>query len=97
MNLLWRYSEAMALHSRTYQKGQKGHVCNFLYQSRSCNLNCCTKGLYKCQVLQGKVLHNLKKYFRNRQSANDLRGARLLHENASSHKAAIVREYLKQE
>ena len=39
----------------------------------------------------------LKKYFLNRRPATGLRGVRLLHDNASSHKAAIVREYLKQE
>ena len=39
----------------------------------------------------------LKKYFLNRRPAADLRGVRLLHDNASSHKAVIVREYLKQE
>ena len=39
----------------------------------------------------------LKKYFLNCQPATGLRGVRLLHDNASSHKAAIVREYLKQE
>ena len=38
---------------------------------------------------KGNVLHKLKKYF--------FRGVRLLHDNASSHKAAILREYLKQE
>ena len=39
----------------------------------------------------------LKKYFLNRRPATGHRGVRLLHDNASSHKAAIVREYLKQE
>ena len=37
------------------------------------------------------------KYFLSRRPATGLRGVRLLHDNASSHKAAIVREYLKQE
>ena len=46
---------------------------------------------------KGKVLHKLKKYFLNRRPATGLRGVRLLHDNASSHKAAIVCEYLKQE
>ena len=46
---------------------------------------------------KGKVLHKLKKYFLNHQPATGLCGVRLLHDNASSHKAAIVREYLKQE
>ena len=49
-------------------------------------------GFYK-----GKDLHKLKKYFLNRRPATGLDGVRLLHDNASSHKAAIVREYLKQE
>ena len=46
---------------------------------------------------KGKVLHELKKYFLNSRPATCPRGVRLLHDNASSHKAAIVREYLKQE
>ena len=44
---------------------------------------------------KGNVLHKLKKYFSHRP-ATGLRDVRLLHDNASSHKAAIVREYLKQ-
>jgi hypothetical protein len=40
-------------------------------------------------------LHKLKKYFKTRRTATSLRGVRLLHDNA--HKAANVREYLKQE
>ena len=46
---------------------------------------------------KGKVLHKLKKYFLNRRPATGLSGVRLLHDNASSHRAAIVRKYLKQE
>jgi phosphoribosylformylglycinamidine (FGAM) synthase-like amidotransferase family enzyme len=43
------------------------------------------------------VLHKLKIYFKNRQPATGQRGARLWHNNASSQKAAIVLEFLKQE
>ena len=46
---------------------------------------------------KGSVLHKLKKYFLSRRPATGLRGVWLLHDNTSSHKAAIVREYLKQE
>ena len=46
---------------------------------------------------KGNVLHKLKKYFSNRRPSTGLRGVRLLHDNASSRKAAIVHEYLKQE
>jgi histone-lysine N-methyltransferase SETMAR len=46
---------------------------------------------------KGKVLHELKTYFKNRRPATGLRGVKLLHDNASSHKAVIVREFLKQE
>ena len=46
---------------------------------------------------KGNVLHKLKKYFLSRQPATGLCGVRLLHDNALSHKAAIIREYLKQE
>ena len=46
---------------------------------------------------KGYVLHKLKKYFLSRGPATGLRGVMLLHDNASSHIAAIVRKYLKQE
>ena len=46
---------------------------------------------------KGNVLHKLKKYFLSRRPATGLRGVRLLHFNASSHKEAIVCEYVKQE
>ena len=46
---------------------------------------------------KGNVLHKLKKYFLSRRPATSLRGVRWLHDIASSQKAAIVREYLKQE
>ena len=39
----------------------------------------------------------LKKYFLIRRPATGLRDVRLLHHKVSSHKAAIVRKYLKQE
>jgi histone-lysine N-methyltransferase SETMAR len=44
---------------------------------------------------KGKVLHKSKKYFNNRRPATGLHGVRLLHDNALSHKAAIVRKYPK--
>ena len=46
---------------------------------------------------KGNVLHKLKKNFLSCRPATVLHGGRLLHDNASSHKAAIVRKYLKQE
>ena len=46
---------------------------------------------------KGNVFHKLKKYFLSRRPATGLRGVRLLHDNASSHKAATVCKYLKQE
>jgi hypothetical protein len=39
----------------------------------------------------------IKKYFKNRRPVTGLRGVRLLHDNASSGKAASVRKYLQQE
>jgi histone-lysine N-methyltransferase SETMAR len=45
---------------------------------------------------KGNVVHK-RKYFKSRRPATDLCGVRLLHDNVSSHKAAIVREYFKQE
>ena len=49
------------------------------------------------RLYKGTVLHKLKKYFLSRRPATSLRGVRLLHDNTSSHEAAIVRKYLKQE
>ena len=46
---------------------------------------------------RGVVLKKLKKYFKRRRPATGLSGVRLLHDNASSHKAAIVRDFLRQE
>ena len=46
---------------------------------------------------KGNVLHTLKKNLLSRRQATGLFRVRLLHDNASSHKAAIVCEYLKQE
>ena len=40
---------------------------------------------------KGNVLHKLKKYFLSRRPATGLHGVRLLHDNASSQKAATVR------
>ena len=45
---------------------------------------------------KGNVLHKLNKYFLSRRPATGLRSVRLLHDNAWSHKVAIVREYLNQ-
>ena len=42
------------------------------------------------------TLGYIKKYFLSRRPAIGLRGVRLLHDGASSQKAVIVREYLKQ-
>ena len=46
---------------------------------------------------KNKVLRKLKKYFKERRPATGLANVRLLHDNASSHKAFIVQDYLKQE
>jgi len=57
-------------------------------------------------VLKGKSVNSkfyrgavikLNKYFIRRRPATGLSGIRLLHGNASSHNAAIVREFLRQE
>ena len=71
-------------------------LIQYMYKSvQSSFVNCSINTVYSCTLkMVGK---RLKKYFLNRRPATGLRGVRLLHDNASSHKAAIVREYLKQE
>jgi histone-lysine N-methyltransferase SETMAR len=55
------------------------------------------KGKYViAKFYKGKVLHKLKKYF-EKNIDQQLVSVVLLHDKASSNKAAIVREYLKQE
>ena len=41
---------------------------------------------------KGNVLHKLNKYFLSHRPATGLRGVRLLHDNASSHKAAHLKQ-----
>ena len=86
------------MHSKTHHEHQKGHVCKFLYKSRSAIQIAVPKGKFvNARFYKGNVLHKLKKYFLSRRPATGLRGVRLLHDNVSSHKAAIVCEYVKQE
>lgn len=46
---------------------------------------------------KGKVVHKLKTYFIKRRPATCLRYVKLLHNNAFPHRAAVVRDILKQE
>ena len=82
------------LYSKTHHEHQKGNVCNFFTNQCPATQNAVPKGKsVNARFYKGKILHKLKKYFINRRPAT----VRLLHDNASSHKAAIVRKYLKQE
>jgi histone-lysine N-methyltransferase SETMAR len=78
-----KQNQSQALHSNTHQ-GPAFQIA-------------IPKGKYVNTFHKGKVLHKLKKYSKIRRTATGLRGVRLLHENASSRNAIIVREYLKQE
>ena len=73
------------------------HVIFFTNQGPAIQIAVAKGKSVNARFYKGKVFHKLKKYFLNRQPATGLRGVRLLHDNASSHKAAIIREYLKQE
>ena len=59
--------------------------------------NCSINIVYSCTLKLKRLGKNKRNNFLNCRPATGLRGVRLLHDNASSHKAAIVREYLKQE
>ena len=41
---LLKQRKPKTLHSKMHHEHQKGNVCNFLYKSRSCYSDCCTKG-----------------------------------------------------
>jgi hypothetical protein len=74
-------NQRQVLHSKTHHERQKDHnVMLFTNQGPAIQID----------VPKGKSV-NAKFY-----KATGLRGVRLVHGNASSHKAAIVREYLKQ-
>ena len=73
------------------------YVICFTNQGRAIEIAVPKGKSVNARFYKGNVLHKLKKGFSSRRAATGLRGVRLLHDNASSHKAAIVREYLKQE
>ena len=86
------------LHSKTHHEHQKVmYVIFFTNQGPAIQIAVPKDKSVNARFYKGKILHKLKKYFLNRRPATGLRGVRLLHYNASSHKAAIVRKYLKQE
>ena len=73
------------------------YVIFFTYQGPAIQI-AVPKGIsVNARFYKSNVLHKLKKYFLSQRPATGLRGVRLLHDNASSQKTAIVREYLKQE
>ena len=85
------------LHSKTHHEHQKVMYVIFLTNQGLAIQIAVPKGKsVSARFYKGNGLHKLKKYFLRRRPATSLRGVRLLHDNASSHKAAIVRKYLKQ-
>ena len=86
------------LPSKTHHEHQRVMLVIFFKKQCPANQIAVPKGKsVNARFYKGNVLHKLKKYFLSRRPATGLRGVRLLHDNASSHKAAIVRVYLKQE
>ena len=85
------------MHSKTHHEHQTGNVYYVIFiQILLFKLPPKGKSV-NARFYKGNVLHKLNKYFLSRRPATGLRSVRLLHDNASSHKVAIVREYLKQE
>ena len=81
------------MHSKTHHEHQKGSVCNFFTnQGPAIQIAIPKSKFVNARFYEGNVFHKLKKYFLSRQPATGLRGVRLLHDNASPHKAAIVSE-----
>ena len=80
-----------------HHEHQKGNVISFTNQGPAIQIAVPQGKSVNARFYKGKVLHKLKKYFLNRRPATGLLGVRLLHNNPSSHKAAIVCKYLKQE
>ena len=88
----------MILHSKTKHGHQRGNYVIFFTNQGPAITIAVPKGKsVKARFYKGNVLHKLKKYFLSRRPAPGVRGIRLLRDNASSHKAAIVRKYPKQE
>ena len=82
---------------RTMSIKEVMHVIFFTNQGPAIQIAVPQGKSINARFYKGNFLHKLKKYFLSRRPATGLRGVRLLHDNASSQKAAIVREYLKQE
>lgn len=82
------------MHCKADHQLQEGNVCYILFKSGPCY----SEGKsVNAKFYKNKVLRKLKKYFKERRPATGLANVRLLHDNASSHKAFIVQDYLKQE
>jgi hypothetical protein len=73
------------------------YVILFINQGPDIQIAVPTGKSVNAKFCKGKLFHKLKKYLKTRRPATGLRGVRLLHDNTTSNKAAIVREYLKQE
>jgi histone-lysine N-methyltransferase SETMAR len=73
--------KSKTLNSKTHHECQKGPTIQIAVpKGKSVN----------AKFYKGKTIHKLKKYFKNRRPATGIRGVRLLHDNISSNKAAIV-------
>jgi hypothetical protein len=84
--------EVKTFHSKRTMSFKKDmYVIFFTYQCPAIYIAVPKDKSVNAKFYKGKVLYKLKKYFKNRRPATRVRGFRLLHDNGSSQKAAIVR------
>ena len=88
----------MTLHSETTMSIKKVmYVIFFTNQGPSIQIAAPKGKSVNARFYKGNILQKSKKYVLSCRPATGRRGFRLLNDNASSHKAVIVRKYLKHE
>ena len=91
-NKIWatKGSQRPCIAKRTMSVKKVMYVIFFTNQGPAIQIAVSKGKSVNAKFYKGKVLHKIKKYFKNRRPATVLRCVRLLHDNASSHKAAII-------
>ena len=90
-NKIWatKGSKRPCIAKRTMSTKKVMYVIVFTNQGPAIQIAVPKSSSVNARFYKGNVLHKLKKYFLSRRPATGLRDVRLMHDNASSHKAAI--------